>query len=114
MFLQVPWRDYAMTAWQVDPALALSLLDHFPAVNELRATLGSLVVKHAAEARVSCLQRPNSIRQLVPIKLACGHPVTMIEALGGWLRRDLNAAYVSDTPSRVDCTMASHATCCCS
>lgn len=49
----MPWRQYALTAWQVDPALALSLLDHFPAVIELQAALDDLVVKHAAEVKVS-------------------------------------------------------------
>jgi hypothetical protein len=29
--LQVPWREYVPVAWQVDPCLALTLLDHFPA-----------------------------------------------------------------------------------
>jgi hypothetical protein len=49
---QVPWREYVPVAWQVDPCLALSLLDHFPASEPLRAALESMVVKHAADTQV--------------------------------------------------------------
>lgn len=50
--LQVPWREYVSLAWQVDPCLALSLLDHFPASEPLRAALEAMVVKHAADTQV--------------------------------------------------------------
>jgi hypothetical protein len=53
--LQVPWREYVPVAWQVDPCLALSLLDHFPASESLRAALEAMVVKHAADTQVGCL-----------------------------------------------------------
>eukprot|EP00878_Enallax_costatus_P012821 GHUV01013388.1.p1 GENE.GHUV01013388.1~~GHUV01013388.1.p1 ORF type:complete len:2087 (+),score=705.77 GHUV01013388.1:215-6475(+) len=53
----VPWREYAVTAWQVEPALALSLLDHFPAVNGLCAALENLVVKNAADSKVQSLPK---------------------------------------------------------
>ncbi|KAF6255212.1 kinase-like domain-containing protein [Scenedesmus sp. NREL 46B-D3] len=55
--LQVPWREYVPIAWQVDPCLALSLLDHFPASEPLRAALESMVVKHAADTQVQALPK---------------------------------------------------------
>uniref|UniRef100_A0A383V936 1-phosphatidylinositol 4-kinase n=1 Tax=Tetradesmus obliquus TaxID=3088 RepID=A0A383V936_TETOB len=53
----VPWREYVSLAWQVDPCLALSLLDHFPASEPLRAALEAMVVKHAADTQVQALPK---------------------------------------------------------
>ncbi|WIA31066.1 hypothetical protein OEZ86_001095 [Tetradesmus obliquus] len=53
----VPWREYVLLAWQVDPCLALSLLDHFPASEPLRAALEAMVVKHAADTQVQALPK---------------------------------------------------------
>lgn len=39
-------------AWQVDPALALSLSDHFPASSDVKQALEQLVVEHAHAAKV--------------------------------------------------------------
>jgi hypothetical protein len=39
-------------AWQVDPCLALSLLDHFPAVAALREALEGQVVRHCHDPQV--------------------------------------------------------------
>lgn len=39
-------------AWQVDPALALSLQDHFPANSDVKHALEALVVEHAHAAKV--------------------------------------------------------------
>jgi hypothetical protein len=46
------WKEYVPVAWQVDPALALSLLDHFPATSEVKQALEQLVVEHAHAAKV--------------------------------------------------------------
>lgn len=40
-------------AWQVDPALALSLQDHYPANADIKAALELLVVEHGAAAKVT-------------------------------------------------------------
>ncbi len=50
---QPPWREYVTTAWQVDPALALSLLDHFPGAVEARTAAEALVVRHGADVQAS-------------------------------------------------------------
>jgi len=39
-------------AWQVDPCLALSLLDHFPAVAALREALEVQVIRHCHDPQV--------------------------------------------------------------
>jgi hypothetical protein len=52
MCLQMRWRDYVPVAWQVDPALALSLLDHFPSNGDVKHALELLVVEHAHAAKV--------------------------------------------------------------
>lgn len=59
---QVLWRDLVPLAWQVDASLALSLLDHFPAVLEVKAALQALVVVHASEAEVSVCRRSVAAR----------------------------------------------------
>jgi hypothetical protein len=46
------WREYIPVAWQVDPALALSLQDHFPANSDVKHALEALVVEHAHAAKV--------------------------------------------------------------
>ena len=46
------WREYVPVAWQVDPALALSLQDHFPANSDIKHALEALVVEHAHAAKV--------------------------------------------------------------
>lgn len=51
--LQMRWRDYVPVAWQVDPALALSLLDHFPSSSDVKHALELLVVEHAHAAKVA-------------------------------------------------------------
>eukprot|EP00879_Flechtneria_rotunda_P007045 GHRR01007395.1.p1 GENE.GHRR01007395.1~~GHRR01007395.1.p1 ORF type:complete len:1449 (+),score=535.85 GHRR01007395.1:542-4348(+) len=53
----VPWRDFVSTAWQVDPALALSLRDHFPALADVHTALETLVVKHCHEPQVQSLPK---------------------------------------------------------
>jgi hypothetical protein len=50
--LQMRWREYVPVAWQVDPALALSLQDHFPANSDVQHALEALVVEHAHAAKV--------------------------------------------------------------
>lgn len=50
--LQMRWREYVPVAWQVDPALALSLQDHFPANSDVKHALEALVVEHAHAAKV--------------------------------------------------------------
>ena len=51
------WRELVPLAWQVDPCLGLSLLDHFPAVPDVRAGLQRLVLQHAASAEVQALPK---------------------------------------------------------
>lgn len=46
------WKEYVPVAWQVDPALALSLSDHFPANSDVKQALEQLVVEHAHAAKV--------------------------------------------------------------
>lgn len=52
LILQMRWREYVPVAWQVDPALALSLQDHFPANSDIKHALEALVVEHAHAAKV--------------------------------------------------------------
>lgn len=52
---QVPWKEYVPLAWQVDPCLALGLLDHYPATGQLRTALEAMVVKHATDPQVRLL-----------------------------------------------------------
>lgn len=42
-------------AWQVDPALALSLQDHFPLNSDIKLALEQLVVEYAHAAKVCAL-----------------------------------------------------------
>jgi len=53
MSMQIRWKEYVPVAWQVDPALALSLQDHFPANTDVKQALEQLVVEHAHAAKVS-------------------------------------------------------------
>lgn len=53
--MQMRWKEYVPVAWQVDPALALSLQDHFPAVPEVKQALEQLVVEHCHAAKVCVL-----------------------------------------------------------
>jgi hypothetical protein len=59
--MQWRWREYIPVAWQVDPALALSMMDHFPANTEVKTALQQLVVEHGHAAKVG-LQLPAASR----------------------------------------------------
>lgn len=53
-------------AWQVDPCLGLSLLDHYPAVAEVRAGLQRLVLQHATSPEVQALPKAALLLAAMP------------------------------------------------
>ncbi|KAF8068220.1 PI4KA1 [Scenedesmus sp. PABB004] len=78
----VPWRQYVGLAWQVDPCLALSMLDHFPAQADVRAALEGLVLRHAADPAVQGL--PKAALLLATAKAPPGRGEGLLRGLAAW------------------------------
>lgn len=50
---KAPWAELVPLAWRVDPRLALALKERFPSLDAIGRALQALVMRHAAEPRVS-------------------------------------------------------------
>lgn len=75
------WASHAAAAWQVDPRLALALLQRFPGKASLKHALESLVRDHATEPR---LQRIPEAALLLATACAADPEAPQLQQLQKW------------------------------